>query len=391
MARTSMKPLAGLAFCAALSTTACSTDTESDADTGPADTEPADTGADAVDATADTTDTALDTMDEEVDTENSDADASPEDTVAPTFRDVRFSISGAVSVELDLNAADRDVVAPWAVAAEFSVIASDDVTSSSDLMVEVRTSDDSVVAPDASAFDSGVWSLTVEVVPGESYRVVVTDEAGNTSEPSRALALPSLAEAMADAWEQRQYNAEGDLETTVTFAWDEAGTWAAEGSGEGSGSWSVEGERLVTTFGSSLGIERILDAYVDGVYLDPDPYALDGTASGWQGEWTRSWDLRSTEGGTPEGSVDERLTLAAEGVYAHERTVSDADGAVVEERTESGTWVRVPNESYTDTVGDFLVRTVTSVDEEAVEPEEIVDLARVRGDRLLVSPLIRAE
>jgi hypothetical protein len=331
------------------------------------------------DASADSAEDAI------VDSTDSGADSAPDpdstsgDTASPRLRDLRASIDGPVSTDVDLNGADAVVHIPVASIVTFTVFASDETSSSDALVIDFLDANGVALSPDESSYRNGLWSASVVLTPGVSLRTRVADEAGNVLVSEAALVAPSIAESILGEWSTRYFGAAQTQVSVRHHEWHD-GTWSAvEGEYDASGIWAFDGEYItVETLETTGDPEPLLRAavYVDNIYFSIAPLWLQsGGTNGLNGVWqSTAWS------GQPEVELETALTLEGDGTFS----------MFIGESTSSGTWHTEVNEDYSEAFGNFLVVETSTRDGGALaEVESEVLLYRRRGDALLISPELR--
>lgn len=312
----------------------------------------------------------------------------PADEEAPALRDVRVRFGDTM---LDLNTGDAEWTLPRAQEAVFTVLARDDIADAEVLTVEVVDAEMAPVPGQSAELRNGLWAVTTPVEPGRSYRVTVTDGAGNEGVSEHALVLRPFAEVVPGTWVHRFY----DTEQTVVGRW--ATTFAEDGTWERTrddvtetGTWAIEAERLVMEWRTStdpdagdddpdtVELRRETAFWLDGRAFDPDVLRRSDGGEGPEGVWTR--EVR--EG---DETYTVTLTLGDDGRFTEEVT-----GA--RDFTRSGTWSWELSENYVESSGDFLSRTVEVVDGAPLDaPEVRFELAQLHGEWLLLTPMLRTE
>jgi len=328
------------------------------------------------------------------------------DTTPPEFRDVRVEIHAAPSIPLDLNNQDVERVLPMAFPATFTVFTTDDESDAEAIVVTILSGeDDTPVVDQEASFSNGLWTVDVpSVAPGETFRVQVDDEAGNTDVWTYALMIPTIEEALVGDWDTRFYDAEGAHMHSYEASWLADGTWTeteVDPDDVLGGSWSVDGDLItvdITTRASGDDdpetVERRDESgfYVDETYFATWPLERVGEGNGLAGTWTRAVKVWEDTGQGQVLTNDETHTIDLEDGGALTVTIAGfVDG--VEDQTEviTGTWVLVPNENYIENYGDYLVLTVDTIDGEPMdEPDTWVDLMVIRHELLLLAPKVRS-
>lgn len=308
-----------------------------------------------------------------------DADSGPADSTAPRLRDVRTSIDGAVSTDVDLNGGDVEVILPSAAVAAFTVFASDDISDSDALTVDFVDADGEPVAPTETSFRNGLWTAAIDVAPGMHLRARVSDEAGNEVIADAALVVPAIEDALLGDWATRRFGLDQTQIGVRHHEWT-TGEWSEEeGDYAAAGTWSFDGEFItVVTTETTAGDTPILrsDVYVDEFYFSIGPMRQQsGSESGIVGTWTTTSWMGETE---VERTVE--LSLGDDDQF----TWTDGDSYA------AGSWRTEVNEDYSEAFGNFLVLDVSSRDgAELAEVEVEISLYRRRGDALLISPQLR--
>lgn len=344
-----------------------------------------DAGADVVvDVAPDAADAAVDVpVDAETGADavepDAQVDSGPSDAVPPRLRDVRASITGPVSTDVDLNGGDVEVILPVTSVAEFTIFASDDVSASDALIVDFIDADGEAVTNVETSFRNGLWNAVVDVGPGTALRARVSDEAGNQVLADAMLIVPTISEAIVGDWATRRF-AEDQSQVSVRHHQWSDGEWAEdEGEYSASGTWAFDGEFIAietaeTTADAAPPLRS--DVYVDEFYFDIGPLRLtDGSESGIIGTWASTAWI-----GDPEVEVVTELLLGADDRFTW------TEG----ETSSGGSWRTEVNEDYSEAFGNFLVLDVESRDgAELGEVEVEVMLYRRRGDALLLAPQLR--
>lgn len=312
----------------------------------------------------------------------------------PTVRDVRIDLTGVTDLTVDLGAASSETILPEPTASEWIVQVRDDVTAPDALDVTIASPDGAPLADQSPLFERGNWRITATVSPGDELTVRVEDEDGNVTIHDQTLRVPTLEEALVDAWEQRDHGldqsivARADVELLADGTW----TWSGPALGRSrGGTFEVTGATLLFEERTdSAGdtdpatVERADEGpfFVDSRFLSRAPWQRADATTGAEGTFERSWT--HTEGGAP-ATVEETLTLGGDGSYAWTRTLDGAPDGSAE-----GTFVVELTQNYEDSLGDFLRVTETRRDGmDLAVPEERLDLFIDLEDRLLIDPLIR--
>ena len=313
--------------------------------------------------------------------EAADADAASGDTTPPRLRDLRASIDGPVSTDVDLNGDDALVHLPVESLATFTVFASDETTAGDVLVVDLVDADGTAVAPIESTFRNGLWSTSVSVRPGTALRARVADEAGNVVISDAALLVPSIEESILGEWSTRFFG-EAQVQSSVRHHTWEAGDWSAtEGEFAASGAWSFDGEHLVVETAETTGdadSRRRAEVYIDEIYFSIGPLRLEsGGEDGLVGAWgNTAWT----------GSVDAEVAIATSLALGDDGTFTLSEG----DASSAGDWRTEVNEDYSEAFGNFIVFETSIRDgAELAEVETEVLLYRRRGDSLLLSPQLR--
>lgn len=366
-----------------------------------------------------------------------DGNDTPTETVIPEFRSVRVSISGEFSVEVDLGVGDGWHVLPVPAEAVFAIFTTDNATLAEALKVDVIHNDSGeILEGQSKEFRNGLWRSTVTIEAGQHLTVRTEDEAGNVAVLAHVLVLPTQFEAIPKAWQKRffEYDSGSDLQV-YTDSWDagwsDDGTWTESQEDTGmthAGTYeSVEGKLKVSETTRSyesrddsdsdpdtIESELIGDYYVDNTYFSRAPYApvsddgrgtddrsdgdIDGDMDGsgddiLTGTWSRSWD-RNQPGldGVPvlAETVTETLVFAA-GRYTL-TVLKDRAGVRIEDTTDvyEGDYEIYLNPSYIENYGNFLMRTIDTVNDVPVagEVEHTSELHVLKAGYLLISPYI---
>ena len=318
------------------------------------------------------------------------------DMEAPTFRDIRVSVSGEFGDEFDLNDEDGELLLPVPVPVEVTVFGQDDTTAPGDLTVELIEEGSGVaIALSDENFRNGLWRLTAPLGPGSVTRVRVTDEAGNAATSSAALVVPGLDQTILGRWKRPVFDRELQVLSQIYVEYTADGAWSREDV-DLAGTWAIaEGVATVaeTELPAELSrapVQTTALVHVDAFYLSLAPYErVEGEGEGARGVWRQTRaeaaEAASGEFGEPVEVVTE-LELSEDDTWAETVTI---DG---EASTSSGTWRIEINEDYIESLGDFLVREVEVIDGAPVaEAETRIELFDIRGGRLLRSPFVRAD
>lgn len=328
------------------------------------------------------------------------------DSEAPTISDLRVAIDGDFGVSGELNTGDVDHVMPGPDTAEMTVIARDDTTAVDALTVEVVDADGAARTPVDSSLSNGLWRVRVAIAPGDELRARVTDEAGNQTTSEHALLIPTLAEAMVGKWEIWFF----DDTKTRTHKWlfdSTADGWSETRQDSGlelTGTWQIDGQTAMVSETTrsqdpidtdTATVERRRDGrfHVDAQYMAFDPYYRMDSGTGLPGTWTRSWSIYEpdTSGALVLAEeVSETLTTT-DTDWSESRTVTDHRGGTATDSTttRAGTYRIEINGNYSQDVGNFLVRTIQTVDGSPVTASEDWELYLIRLDALLISPMLR--
>lgn len=369
---------------------ACSDSDESTPDTGGQDVGQdasgdigADTGADTVDDTS--PDAIVDVG----------SDVGPADDRAPTLRDIRYDFVGDLGGGGDLNALDKRAAIPTALELTFTVFAIDNSTATEDLTVrvlDVAGEEETELTPTATELASGLWDLTYLVEAGVVLQVEVADEAGNAVRSEGALTIPSVGEVLVGDWVGRTFESDQSVLTARDWTFADDGTWTAA-SPDAEGAYEVDGfsVSLRETVGDDAADEwRHAVAYVDDLYVDFDPFTFTGDAAPTTdlvGTWVSTATILDTDG-TEIAQVSDTVVFGDDGNWsrAWERT-----GDSPASRTAGGAFRIELNENYSENFGDFIVWETTEEDGEDVEMETTMIQWRLRGETLLLAPLLPAE
>jgi hypothetical protein len=339
----------------------------------------------------------------------------------PTWRSIIISINDDdFSSEANISSADESRIIPIVVDAEFRVFVIDDLTLGEDLIVDVVENDDTVIEQTVE-FRNGLWRISTRLVPGNCYRVRTEDGDGHVILSEHELCILSRDASAIGAWTRRWYT-EGEQSVTRTqsFTVNDDMTWSDSYSDrdlERTGRYEFldDGNLLIevrTSSGSAEASDDDEDSetvevatrgafYVDQTYLDFQPWLRTAPGEDVAGSWERSWEvLMPGDGGDLE--VVETWTEALEliegvgeddpGTWTGSQTITPAEGAEIVS-SWAGHWEIEINEDYTESVGNFLVRTVEEQDDEALEePFDVwFELYAERADTLVIVPLLRNE
>ena len=334
------------------------------------------------------------------------SDAGPSDPVPPELRDIRVDIEGPLGLTAELNTGDVRHVLPGEGTAEVTAIARDDTTAVEDLTVEVVSDSGDPLAALESEVRNGLWRIRVQVAPGDQLRVRVTDEAGNQATGAHALIVPALSEAVVGAWEMWFVDDSMTVNHTYQIDWD-AGSWSEIRQDSGlvrAGDWVIAGDlaQVSETTRSAdppdadpATVESRRDArmHIDALYMSLDPFYRMDAGTGLSGIWQRTWAIHEAGAGggvelAEEG--EETLTLTATD-WTETRTITDPRGGSpsVTTATRAGTYRVEINDNYSEDVGDFLVRTVTTVEGAPMTESDTSELYVTRLDALLLTPMLR--
>lgn len=312
----------------------------------------------------------------------------------PEIRSVGVNVQGALPVMVDLTSDARWVMADPAPA-RFTILARDDVDDSQDLEVAVvDTLSGDELAAATQTFESGLWLVDVTVEPGTRLVVQLRDSSDNTTISDHGLLLPTQAEALVGTWQQRDYDSSQTVTARTDLDFGADAHFQRSGPGPSdleTGTYQVQNGQLDmerrTLSGGDQAPETVEETrvgafYVDLSFLSAAPYLRDGDGSDIEDTWTRSWTTDQGAGVVQHG---ETLVLDTDGNFSHE-TREDTTTTL-----EEGTYVVQPADSYTESFGNFLVFTVTSMDGSPVSPTTRTELYNLRAGRLLLSPYVSAE
>jgi len=329
----------------------------------------------------------------------------------PRIRTVHASLEGEFVVEFDISAGDESYVLPVSERATFAVVTTDDDTPTDQLNVAVVNAQTGERLDDQETnFRNGLWRVSLEVEAGLVLGVEVSDATGNTTRSEYELELTPLIDAVVGEWEVPFYD---DQTHEVSHFWNvqfnQDGTWSETRSDSGtriSGQYqSDQGQLRVLVTESSDGDNpddnpetikeaRVGDYYVDEIYFSEQPWVPESDTSGISGTWERSHRLYEESNGELLLAVElnERLIFDDAGAFTLRQTEIDHRSATISEREEvsQGVYEVQRNDGYMGNYGDFLIRTVTTVDDLALQsPQTTTELHTVRAGRLLISPRIR--
>ncbi|MGM0556100.1 MAG: hypothetical protein ACQEVA_06960 [Myxococcota bacterium] len=328
---------------------------------------------------------------------------TPSDDEAPEYRDIKASIQGTFSSQVDLRSGDQRRVLPVAAPVQFTVFATDNETGAEDLTVEVVDPDGQPLGAEAT-FSNGLWKLDLEIAPGDTAYVRTTDEAGNAATSEYALIIPTRAEAVQGNWERLFYNREKAVANRWPVTYAEDGTWEVEqDEGVVGGTYEANEDQLTLTQTfdeaaqdgdtdtNTVEEQRVMSYYVDNTFLMPAPYETEGDDSTVEGTWTRTYDVRKPVDGTLDAysTATETLEFNEDGTWSWTR-VDELEAGGSEETSESGTYTLEISDGYIENYGNYLFIEVTSRDgTELTTAEEDVWLQRFRLGKMLINPNVR--
>lgn len=368
-----------------------------DDDTTPADTAGSDVGSDVTSDTA-SPDVAGDLAGE-----------------PPGFRTIVVSITGELPSEDDFTDEDATRIIPTTLSSEFRIFAEDDATSVDELTVEVIDGDATSfeTVEQTASYRNGLWFIETDLSPDMEMRVRLQDGDGHVTISTYALIIPPLDEAIVGDWERPFFDTEQVILHTTDLSIEDDGTWSEEQGGSGmdrTGTYDFADngdiELEVRTTENSLDgtddtnsdtVEEVFVGpyYVDELYLGLFPFARADGLSDLESTWTRQILNYEPDGDDLELVEDrtETLVINVDGTWTETWTGSEYDGGgeTAINQSWAGTWEIEINENYTESVGDFLARTVTTVDGEAADEPYLVwyELHITRVGNLLISPRVR--
>ena len=351
----------------------------------------------------------LEESDEQMEVEEDQGEQEP-----PQFRSLRVSISGEFNAEFDLANGDVRYVLPVDSDALFSVLTLDNESAVADLVVEViDRSSSETVAGQSTEFRNNLWHCSLMVSPGVSYAVRVKDLAGNEAVSDYSLILPSQAKALPGNRTKRFYQPNQSVNYEWDFSLSPDGTWSETLENEGlshTGTYESTGEKLhfsertLTSDQSKPGDndfntiewEKVADYYVDTSYFSMAPFVrhqADQKSDGIAGTWERSHQLYvpGENGLVLAEEVIETLAFSA-GRFTLSKTGTSYDvknGQPINQVMEGDYSIEL-NEDYMSNYGNFLVRSIDTVDGNPLaEPEQLFELHIIRADHLLISPYLQ--
>lgn len=309
-----------------------------------------------------------------------------EDTAPPTLVALYAAFLDSPDLWRDLGASDLSTVRVDSIEVHFKILAYDDVTQTSDLVVRVLSVPDSTPLNANPWFEANSWHVLVVMSPASQVSVAILDEAGNEFISPTSVRIPPLSEALSDRWEGLWYDASGVLGKTDLLTMDLDGAAILQGTETVEGGWALDGELLVMD--SSLlsdqdsptdatSVRRGCKFFVDDSHFDDCPWLVetDGEA------YSRQFFWHNADGS--EVLVSQSMELSVDGHWTSVRR--QGDGAPT---ATSGTYDIVLNPNYIDNYGDFLVRWVED-SEGNPSGEPLIDLMTTRQGVWLLSPRIR--
>ena len=333
----------------------------------------------------------------------------------PGFRTIVVSITGELPSEDDFTDEDATRIIPTTLSSEFRIFAEDDSTSVDELTVEVIDGDASSfeTVEQTASYRNGLWFIETDLSPDMEMRVRLQDGDGHVTISTYALIIPPLDEAIVGDWERPFFDTDQVILNTTDLSLEDDGTWTEQQGGSGmdrTGTYDFDDdgniELEVRTTENSLDgtddtnsdtIEAVYVGpyYVDELYLGLFPFTRADGQSDLESTWTRQILNYEPDGDDLELVEDrtETLVINADETWAETWTGTEYDGSdeTAINRSWGGTWEIEINENYTESVGDFLARTVTTVDGAAADEPYLVwyELHITRVGNLLISPRVR--
>lgn len=297
-----------------------------------------------------------------------------EDT-APEIRSVVANLEDPLRQSVDVSASAGEVVLGAPTPIEWVVQVRDLQTAAEDL--ELTLLDGEGVALDAAVtFRSGNWRLAATIAPGQSQRVRVRDRGGNTSETS-PIAVPTLNEALAADWEQLRFDLEQSITARTRWTFGGMNFERTPDGEEGSaGSFVFEDEGRLTLMSADFDFSGEVTVEEPFFALGPWRRATPA-ATPLAGSYRRAYAQQAVE-------IVETLAFGDDGAFTYAR---EEDGAPT--LTQAGSFRLVLAENYETSLGDFLERTVTEENGDAVPPRSTLDLFISRSETLLIGPVLR--
>ncbi len=333
-------------------------------------------------------------------------DAGTADETAPTLRDVRVDVEGALAASFDVDTRDESYVLAVPSTALFTVFARDDETDAERLAVEIVDADGVRLPTEPPTFDAGLWRMRIAIDRGMQLRTRVRDAAGNQVVSEGSLLLPTAEEALVGDWQKRLFDAFQVVSSRWDSTWTEA-DWRETRDDSGlelRGSFAIEGDTLTLAERfrsggtaddldeSTIEVERRARFHIDELFFSDRPLFRTGAGTDIEGTWERTEELRVPRSGTLEVAETATITLELEssGTWTETRigTATDATGTQSDiDETVAGTYTTELASSYTAGASFFLSRTVTSRNGSPVagEPDQF-DIFIIRVDRLLIRP-----